>query len=166
MRLISCLTILLLWLCQAGPAFADDLADAAAFLSDLYRGYEGKGDRPKRGDLRWYDESLTRLLSENEKANADAVPFMSGDPLCNCMEVSGLKVGGIKAVRGQGGELIGEASLQFSGTRVERIRLTLVRTRIGLRIWDVSDAEMPSLRKALEEDTASALKDKAASGRS
>lgn len=165
MSLFARSALLVIALSCGQTALADDLADANAFMADLYRGYEGQGARPKRGDPRWYDESLSRLLSENEKANSDAVPYMSGDPLCNCMETFGLKVGGLKATRGEGGRFLGEASLQFSGERVERIRLILVRTAGGLRVWDVADNEMSSLRQALADDTASALKDKAESGR-
>lgn len=165
MHPLSRLALVFLVACLGQPALADDLAEASAFISDLYRGYEGQGQRPKRGDPRWYDVSLIRLLTENEKANSDAVPFVSGDPLCNCMEVSGLKVGEVKAMRDEGGRLAGEAKLQFPGDRLERIRLTLIRTPDGLRIWDLADNEMPSLRKALADDTAAALKDKAESGR-
>lgn len=135
MHPLSRLALVFLVACLGQPAWADDLAEASAFISDLYRGYEGQGQRPKRGDPRWYDVSLIRLLTENEKANSDAVPFVSGDPLCNCMEVSGLKVGEVKAMRDEGGRLAGEAKLQFPGDRLERIRLTLIRTPDGLRIW-------------------------------
>ncbi len=149
-------------LCLQGQARADESAAALAFITDLYRGYETPTERPRRGDARWYDESLTRLLAENSAANADGVPLLSGDPLCNCMDANGLKLEAVKPLPAATGQLAGEASLRLAGDRIERIRLTLVRGAEGLRVWDIGDEQTPSLRQALAEDTASALRDKAA----
>ncbi|MBK7898022.1 MAG: hypothetical protein KA603_16045 [Azonexus sp.] len=159
------LCLALLALVAAAPSRADDVADARSFITDLYRAYESAGERPRRGDPRWYDESLARLLTENQQANAGGVPLLSGDPLCNCMDATGMRLEEVVAAALPEGRVGGEARLALGAERRERIRLILVRTGAGLRVWDVGDEQTPSLRQALEDDTASAQRDKVESGR-
>lgn len=144
---------------------ADDSADARLFITDLYRGYAQPGERPRRGDPRWYEASLIALLNENVKANADGVPYLGGDPLCNCMDATGLQLDGVTVAGAPEGRVAGDARLRFGADRQEQIRLLLVRSAEGWRVWDIGDAQTPSLRQALADDTASAVQDKASSGR-
>lgn len=149
----------------ASLASADEVADAKRFITELYSGYAKPGEWPRRGDPRWYDASLIALLNENVKANADGVPYLGGDPLCNCMDATGLQLDTVTVAGAPEGRVAGDARLRFGADRFEQIHLVLMYSADGWRVWDIGDTQTPSLRQALIDDTASAIQDKAASGR-
>nr|WP_294503533.1 hypothetical protein [uncultured Rhodopila sp.] len=154
MRAWAAARLILVGFCAGGAGPKDD---PEAFVRGLYSRFEadpnffvGLGDI---SDEAVYSPSLLRVLSANRAFHAKHSDLgLNGDPICDCQEHESMTTPQIVVHRT--GRASAEATAKFiiEDFYVRSITLKLVQTPIGWRVDDVSDSDLPSLRKWLSND--------------
>ncbi len=122
------------------------------FMEHLYANYRNANYNPFDHPSRVFAPRLIAAMNEDSKLAHGEVGYVDGDPVCQCQDPSGMHatVGGVKQ---QGRD---KASVQVSiawdsGDKPRPTRFSLIRTRAGWRIADVSSADEPSFLAAIEK---------------
>ncbi len=137
----------------ATPA-TDDIASARAFLARIYAGYYP--DAPLEtllpGD-EVYAPAFVAALDANQQVHPGEVPYLQGDPLCDCQDVAeDLRELAFDIVPHGRDELLASAT----GSNAEhpfQVQLTLQRHGDSWRVADVATPTEPSLLRAIVRDT-------------
>lgn len=143
------------------PAQAQQ-AEAQQFLRHVYAHYYANAPVHPQKDADIYDDSLLALMRANTQAHpADEVPYLDGDPLCDCQDYGDdfdMRQAKFIFKPADDGQL--EAAVTFSnqGQRTT-LRLLLRHTAHGWRIADVISPDDGSLRAALQRDTQERLEE-------
>lgn len=134
---------------MAEPAPA--VVGAKAFVESVYAAYEqpdASSSLGKRADV-IYAPALLSELRADQTAHAGEVGRLDHDPLCDCQDSDGLKLGEVEVTQAEGGRV--DAAIRFKlGDVGKSVRLRLVSTPGGWRVGDVSTAAMGSLVGVLE----------------
>lgn len=159
LKIILCAAFMLL---LPGLARAEEPAPSPEhFLKDIYSHYtSGKTTLDPLGrDKNWlFDDVLLTLIEEDQTHanNKNEVPWLNGDPICNCQEfnkLKNLKIG--KAQTGSGPYPVVAVSFT-NGAKKESIKYELMPFDDGWKIHDIATADTPSLRdylsKGIEEN--------------
>ncbi len=139
-------------------AHAQNLASARKFVQGLYAAYEYPAtlDGPDvlgKSAPRIFSPSLLQLIRHDQAhtPRGDA-PDLDGDPICDCQDFDGLRLGALTVASSGPMSVSAHASLKFTGANAPvLVTLALVYTAHGWRIDDISTADMPSLRKVLKK---------------
>lgn len=137
-------------------ARAQTPAQAETFVRHLYSEYN---DAKKPNGPAFLGKEMTLVFSPALVAliHADArktpkgdVGKLDGDPICNCQDPDGLKLG--KLVIDKTGDTTATADvrLDYSGGKPDLLKLFLLWTPQGWRVDDVSTSDTPSLKKYLQ----------------
>lgn len=153
---------LLIGLVTAPAAQAQDLKTAEAFVKGLYTAYKSKGHpiamtSPKAATI--LESSLVALLQTDEKLLGGEVGGLEVDPICQCQDFDIRTVAVTVTADGDGKA---KAIASFHNLDAdEKVNFDLVAVGTGWRIFDIHAADMPSLRKLLEDDIAMMKEEKA-----
>lgn len=121
-----------------------------AFVERLYANYRHSSYSPFRHPERVFAPRLISAINEDSKLAHGEVGYLDGDPVCQCQDADGLHAS-VKSVTQNGKDKAAvSVQLDFQDSTQTRVRLSLVRTRSGWRIADVSAPDEPSLLNALE----------------
>jgi hypothetical protein len=120
-----------------------------AFVERLYRGYRDPDYNPLDRPGRIFAPPLVAGILEDRRLAGDEVGYMDADPLCQCQDAAGLQAG-IGDVRLSEPRASARVRITFSGSHPRDLRLDLVRTAAGWRIWDIATADEPSLLAGLK----------------
>ena len=121
------------------------------FLYRIYASYKHSDFSPLVRPDRYFAPPLVAAIREDSRLAHGEVGYLDGDPLCQCQDASGLRPR-IARVSVTGPEYAtAEVILDYPDNTPARVRLSLVRTRLGWRIADVSAGDEPSLIRALEQ---------------
>jgi hypothetical protein len=168
-----CATLLLLASCAESPQPASetgssaepgaktlsdlDSASAHRFLAQVYAGYhlEAALDAQLPED-QVYAPTLLMAMQANRDAYAGEVGYLDVDPLCACQDMAQDLRHLVFDIQPLADEQL-SASTQLDGPQQPlALRLSLQRHGNSWRIADITTADEPSLRLALERDTAAA----------
>jgi hypothetical protein len=138
--------------------YAQDIPAARAFVQKLYSAYEHPASQSDPDVLgksasRIFSPSLLQLIrkSEARTPKGDAPP-LDGDPICDCQDPDGLHLVALVVNPVDSSHASAVATLRFPGeSKPSIITLSLLATTAGWRVDDVATADMPSLRKFLQE---------------
>jgi hypothetical protein len=152
MRTLLLLSIALT--CCSASLQAQDLEKARAFVTDVYSQYKGcsvpnSDDCGSDLEPSWFSKSLWHLIELDRQAAAKAGgnPKLDDDPICDCQDPAGLQVVNLRISPQGKGRAIAIVTLNSA---VGVVRLSLLSTKTGWRIDDISADDTPSLRKYLE----------------
>lgn len=123
-----------------------------AFMQRLYAGYRDENFSPFVHPERYFAPSLIAAMNEDSKLAHGEVGYVDGDPVCQCQDAGGMQatIVGVKAQSAT--KAVATVSLRFDDAIKPRpVKFSLVRTRGGWRIADVSSADEPSLIRAIEK---------------
>ncbi|WP_374439705.1 hypothetical protein [Pseudomonas panipatensis] len=168
-RRLKALLLLCLLGSSALPApvpAAEPSNDIERFVRALYLNYQAKGKPVRLNDPRadtLITADLRAVIGGNAKALNGAAGLLDTDPLCACrqhdLSVEQLSIS-------MNGEKRASVSVTFINQGWRRTtRLSLAKTRAGWRIDDVAQPNMPSLRRALEKESRSAIAQRSACAR-
>lgn len=122
----------------------------SGFVTRLYAGYRNLVFSPFRHAERIFAPRLLSAIREDQRLAKGEVGYLDGDPLCQCQDSAGLKARIVAVRRANSMRARVSVTLGLQGERARPAQLSLVRTRAGWRIADVSSPQERSLLAALE----------------
>jgi hypothetical protein len=140
-------------------AFAAAAAQPAAetpraFMQRLYAGYRTSDYSPFKHPERVFAPRLLAAIKEDERLAQGEVGYLDGDPVCQCQDSGGLRAT-VTSVRMDGaGKASVAVAIGLQGYKPRPAQFSLVRTRAGWRIADVSSPDEKSLLAGLEASNA------------
>jgi hypothetical protein len=121
------------------------------FMERLYANYRQDDYSPFTHPDRVFAPRLLAAIDEDSKLAQGEVGYLDGDPVCQCQDTAGMHPA-IKGVTLQGRDKATvRVSIGWDGDEARPAKFSLVRTRGGWRIADVSSDDEPSLLGALEK---------------
>jgi len=121
-----------------------------AFMERIYAGYRDTDYSPFTKPERVFAPRLLAAINEDSRLNQGEVGYLGGDPICQCQDATGLKAT-VKRVKLQsGGKATVSVSIGLHGYKPRPATFSLVRTRAGWRIADVSSPDEPSMLRGIE----------------
>ena len=145
--------LILFGLLLAGPAAAQDLVQAKAFVTGLYAAY-GKEPGPdyigKQAKQVWSPAMLALMQREAASTPKDEVGALDGDPICNCQdyEITSVDV----KVTGTGPTSARADVFFLNLGRRQLVSLDLVLVGRRWRVDDVHSQGTPSLVALLNDE--------------
>jgi hypothetical protein len=131
-------------------AAAQPAETPSAYMQRLYANYRHSDYSPFTHPERVFAPRLLAAINEDSRLAKGEVGYLDEDPVCQCQDTGGMHPA-VTSVREQGlDKAIVQVSLGWEGEKPRPVKFSLVRTRDGWRIADVSSADEPSLLKAIE----------------
>jgi hypothetical protein len=122
-----------------------------AFLEDVYASYKNPDFSPFSHLDRYFAPPLVAAIREDSRLAHGEVGYVDGDPICQCQDPAGMHPS-VKRVTQQGKDkATAEVSIAWDNDKPRPTRFSLVRTRAGWRIADVSSTDEPSFLRAIEK---------------
>lgn len=138
----------------ASPAAAANTPKA--FMQRLYAGYRDPNFNPFDHPERTFARQLLSAMNEDARLAQGEVGYVDADPVCQCQDATGMRAT-VVSVKLQGAnKATANVSLRFDGSMARPVKFSLVRTKAGWRIADVSSSEEPSFLGAIENSNRSA----------
>jgi hypothetical protein len=130
---------------------------ARNFAQAIYARYsrvQGSGpDFLRQDGKNVFSPTLFRLIKRDVEATPQGFAGqLDFDPICSCQDPDGLRVESITVDPAKGHFFFTTVILHYSDSTAKTVRLTLVFTKDGWRVYDVGSATVPSLRKFLSRD--------------
>jgi hypothetical protein len=144
-----------------GAALGTTSAAAAetpkAFMERLYGYYRNESYSPFTHPGRIFAPRLLSAIDEDSKLAKGEVGYLDGDPVCQCQDSGGMHAS-VTGVTQQGPDKATvKVALRWDNDAPRpATTFSLVRTKAGWRIADVSSPDEPSLLKALRDSNAKA----------
>ena len=129
-----------------------------AFVQSIYGSYRDTDFSPFKHPDRYFAPRLKAAIDEDSRLAKDEVGYLDGDPICQCQDTDGLRPK-ILRVRTNGRDsATADVLLDYTDSTARRIRLSLVHTKTGWRIADITAGDEGSLLRALEASNRKARK--------
>lgn len=137
-------------LAAAALAAALAMEPPGQYIERLYRSYRRTDFNPLGDPARYFAPRLLAAIDEGSRLSKGEVGYLDGDPVCQCQDAAGLKAR-ITATRKKGPRRTRiEVLIYFAREKPRRVSFSLVQTKPGWRIADISSPDEPSLLRALE----------------
>ena len=121
-----------------------------AFLERVYASYHDRNFSPFEHADRYFAPKLKAAIDEDSRLAHGEVGYLDGDPICQCQDSDGLKSKVLK-IRLQGADkAFAEVLLDYPDSTATHVKFSLVKTKAGWRIADVTSGDEPSLLRAIE----------------
>jgi hypothetical protein len=120
-----------------------------AWLEHVYASYRSERFNPFDHPDRYFSPRLAAAMAEDARLAKGEVGYLDGDPICQCQDPAGLKARVLRVIPQGPNKASVQVSIGLSGYDARPARFTLVRTRAGWRIDDVSSKDEPSLFRAI-----------------
>jgi len=145
-------SLLLLFPLQSTSQQTQDAETAKRFVQRVYADYANSDwQHQDERQEKFYTRQLLRLIVADRTAHPGEAGNLDWDPICDCQDAGDpgdLKVQSITLA--ETGSLSFKAVVAFMIVKEPRmVTLSLLKTRSGWRIDDVSEKDMPSLRALL-----------------
>jgi hypothetical protein len=139
-------------LLAAAAAAAQPQAETPrSFMERLYAAYRDTDFSPFEHPERVFAPRLLAAINEDSRLNQGEVGYLDGDPICQCQDATGLQTT-ITRVRLQGRDKATvNVSIGLTGYKPRPATFSLIRTRAGWRIADVSSPDEPSMLRGIEQ---------------
>jgi hypothetical protein len=121
------------------------------WLEQVYAGYRSSSFNPFAQPDRYFAPRLLAAIREDRRLAKDEVGYLDGDPICQCQDAEGLKARVLRVIAQGPNKASAQVSIGLTGYDARPARFSLVRTRAGWRIADVSSKDEPSLLNAIEQ---------------
>jgi hypothetical protein len=122
-----------------------------AYMERLYAGYRNSSFNPFDHPERYFAPRLLAAIKEDTRLANGEVGYVDGDPICQCQDPDGLHAR-VTGVTQQGRDkAIVRVSIGFTGYKARPTTYTLVQTKAGWRIADVSSADEASFLQGIEK---------------
>ena len=122
-----------------------------AYVERLYAGYRNSSFNPLRHPARYFSSRLVSALNEDARLAHGEVGYVDGDPICQCQDPAGLQATVIHAAWNGSAKAKVQVSISLSGYEARPATFSLIMTKAGWRIDDVSSPDEPSFRRGIEE---------------
>lgn len=139
------LAALALALAIASPAETPTL-----FISRVYASYRERDFSPFKQPEQYFAPRLLAAINEDSRLNQGEVGYLDGDPICQCQDAAGLSARVTGTTAGGRNRASVSVSISLQGYEPRRATYSLIRTKAGWRISDISSAGEPSLLRGLE----------------
>jgi hypothetical protein len=140
--------ILLLLAAAAAQPQADT---PRAFLERIYAQYKKPGFDPFSHLDRYFTPRVVAAIREDSRLAHGEIGYLDGDPICQCQDTDGMHAVVTKVTPQSRDKAVAEVAIGWPNDKPRPTRFSLVRTRSGWRIADVSSADEPSFLRAIEE---------------
>jgi hypothetical protein len=140
--------ILLLLAAAAAQPQADT---PRAFLERTYASYRNPDFNPFSHPDRYFAPRLIAAINEDSRLAHGEVGYVDGDPICQCQDPSGMHAAVGRVIAHGRDKAVVQVSIGWDADKPRPARLSLVHTRAGWRIADVSSADEPSFLRAIEQ---------------
>ncbi|MBA3670309.1 MAG: DUF3828 domain-containing protein [Sphingomonas sp.] len=127
-----------------------------AFLERLYAGYRNPDFSPFAHPERIFAPRLISAMNEDAQLAHGEVGYVDADPVCQCQESAGMRAKVVSAKLQGTNKATANVLLRFGEHMGEKVKFSLVRTKAGWRIADVSSSDEPSFLRAIENSNRSA----------
>ena len=141
----------MIWILLAAAAAQPQAETPKAFMERIYASYRDTDYSPFKKPERVFAPRLLAAINEDSRLAKGEVGYLDGDPVCQCQDSGGLKAA-ITRVKLQGRDRASVGvSIGMTGYKPRPAQFSLLRTRAGWRIADVSSPAEKSLLAALEK---------------
>jgi hypothetical protein len=140
--------MILLWL--AAAAAPPPSATPRAFINRLYAGFAKPDFTPFKHPERTFAPRLQAAIEEDSRLANGEVGYLDGDPVCQCQDAAGLRATILRVQTKARDKAMVRVSIRLQDYPTRLATFTLVRTKAGWRIADISSADEPSLLRGLE----------------
>lgn len=127
-----------------------------AFMQRLYAGYRDPNFDPLTHPQRIFARRLIFAVSEDARLARGEVGYVDADPVCQCQDPTGMHATVVSVKLHGANRATANVSLRFGKSRARPVKFSLVRTKAGWRISDVSSSDEPSFVRAIEDSNRSA----------
>jgi hypothetical protein len=138
-------------LLAAAAAAAPPTDTPKAFMEQLYAQYRNSDYSPFNHPSQVFAPRLLTAINEDSRLAQGEVGYLDGDPVCQCQDADGLKAAVIRVKLQGADKATVSVSIGMTGYKPRPAEFSLVRTRAGWRIADVSSANEKSLLAGLEQ---------------
>ncbi len=121
------------------------------FMTRVYAQYRNPDFSPFTHPDRYFSPQLNAAINEDSTLNHGEVGYLDGDPICQCQDSAGMQAAIARVTTEGRGKASVVVAIGWDNDPPRQARFSLVRTRAGWRIADVSGDGEPSLLGALEE---------------
>jgi Protein of unknown function (DUF3828) len=121
------------------------------FMERLYAEYRHSDYSPFTHPGQVFAPRLLSAINEDSKLAKGEVGYLDGDPVCQCQDSGGMRPSITGVTQLGPDKAIVRVSIGWEHDPARPARFSLVRTRAGWRIADVSSADEASLLGALEK---------------
>ena len=136
--------LLALLLAASGP-----VETPKAYIQRIYASYQQPNFNPLDHPDRYFTPDLAAAMREDARLAKGEVGYVDGDPICQCQDPGGLRARILRMVRQTASKAVAIVLLDYPDSTARRVRFSLVRTKLGWRIADVSSAGEPSFLRAI-----------------
>ena len=122
-----------------------------AFLERVYANYRKPNFNPFAHLDRYFTPRVVAAIREDVRLAKGEVGYLDGDPICQCQDTEGMRAFVTKVIEQGRDKAMVDVSIGWPNDKPRPSKFSLVRTRSGWRIADVSSAGEPSFLHAIEE---------------
>ena len=120
-----------------------------AFLERVYASYHDRNFSPFEHPDQYFAPKLRAAIDEDSRLAKGEVGYLDGDPICQCQDSDGLK-SKVRRIRLQGADkAFAEVLLDYPDSTATHVKFSLVKTKAGWRIADITSGDEPSLLRAI-----------------
>ena len=142
--------LLALLLAAQPPATTPPAETPKAWMERVYASYRAPDFSPFKHPERYFAPTLLAAINEDERLAHGEVGTLDGDPICQCQDADGMRPRILRVTSQGAGKASVQVIIDWVDSTARRARFTLVRSRGGWRIADVSSADERSLLQALQ----------------
>ena len=121
------------------------------YMERLYASYRNPSFNPLTHPSRYFSPRLVAALNEDARLAHGAVGHVDGDPICQCQDPDGLQATVIQVSPNGSAKAKVQVSIRLRGYEARPATFSLIMTKAGWRIDDVSSPDEPSFRRGIEE---------------
>ncbi len=143
--------MLLALLLAAQSPLAQPAETPKAWMERVYAEYRTADFSPFKHPEHYFAPTLLAAINQDNRLAHGEVGYLDGDPICQCQDAGGMRASVVGVTRQGGDKASVKVSLHWPNDPARPVTYSLVRTKNGWRITDVSLADEPSLLAALEK---------------
>ena len=133
----------------AGPVAAAETP--RAYMERLYASYRDSSFNPLTKPDLYFAPGLVAAIKDDARLANGEVGYLDGDPICQCQDPDGLQATVTAVRQDQSDKAEVQVSIGLTGYDLRTATFSLIRTRAGWRISDVSSQDEASLLHGIEE---------------
>ena len=121
-----------------------------AFLERVYASYRDHDFSPFEHADQYFAPKLRAAMDEDSRLAKGEVGYLDGDPICQCQDSDGLKSKVLQVRLQAPDKAFAEVLLDYPDSTATHVKFSLVKTKAGWRIADITSGDEPSLLRAIE----------------
>jgi hypothetical protein len=121
------------------------------FLEHVYANYKNPNFDPFSHLDRYFAPPLIAAIREDARLAHGEMGYVDGDPICQCQDTAGMHASVGKVTQEGPDKATALVSIGWDNDKPRPTTFSLIRTRSGWRIADVSSADEPSFLRGIEQ---------------